>query len=315
MANYIWGHDRRYNDYGTYIRNYFGTRVQKISVSGGFTCPNRDGLKGKGGCTFCNNDSFIPGYSQPKLPVYEQIETGINFFKDKYPDMEYLAYFQSYTNTYDAMDKLKQLYEEALSHPKVIGLIVGTRPDCISDELIDYFAQLSKKTYLVVELGIESTNEETLKIINRGHTFKEAEEMIYKLTKKDIKIGTHLILGLPNESNEEMILHAQKLSSLPINYLKLHQLQYVKGSLLGKQYLKNPENYKVWTVDEYIDLVVNFIEQVSPTIVLERFASETPKHLQIAPKWGLKNFELVSKIEKQLLKKETFQGRLFKKLK
>lgn len=315
MANYIWGHDRRYNDYGTYIRNYFGTRVQKISVSGGFTCPNRDGLKGKGGCTFCNNDSFIPGYSQPKLPVYEQIETGINFFKDKYPDMEYLAYFQSYTNTYDAMDKLKQLYEEALSHPKVIGLIVGTRPDCISDELIDYFAQLSKKTYLVVELGIESTNEETLKIINRGHTFKEAEEMIYKLTKKDIKIGTHLILGLPYESNEEMILHAQKLSSLPINYLKLHQLQYVKGSLLGKQYLKNPENYKVWTVDEYIDLVVNFIEQVSPTIVLERFASETPKHLQIAPKWGLKNFELVSKIEKQLLKKETFQGRLFKKLK
>ncbi len=139
--------------------------------------------------------------------------------------------------------------------------------------------------------------------------------MIYKLAKKDIKIGTHLILGLPNESNEEMILHAQKLSSLPINYLKLHQLQYVKGSLLGKQYLKNPENYKVWTIDEYIDLVVNFIEQVSPTIVLERFASETPKHLQIAPKWGLKNFELVSKIEKQLLKKETFQGRLFKKLK
>lgn len=315
MANYIWGHDRRYNDYGTYIRNYFGTRVQKISVSGGFTCPNRDGLKGKGGCTFCNNDSFIPGYSQPKLPVYEQIETGINFFKDKYPDMEYLAYFQSYTNTYDEIDKLKRLYEEALSHPKVIGLIVGTRPDCISDELIDYFAELSKGTYLVVELGIESTNEETLKIINRGHTFKEAEEMIYKLAEKNIKIGTHLILGLPNESNEEMILHAKKLSSLPINYLKLHQLQYVKGSLLGKQYLKNPENYKVWTIDEYIDLVVNFIEQVSPTIVLERFASETPKHLQIAPKWGLKNFELVSKIEKHLLKKETFQGRLYKKLK
>ncbi len=306
---------RRYNDYSSYIRNHFSKRVQKISISGGFTCPNRDGLKGRGGCTFCNNDSFIPGYSQPKLPIYEQIETGVNFFKEKYPDMEYLAYFQSYTNTYDNIERLKKLYEEALSHPKVIGLIIGTRPDCISDELVEYFKELNSKTYLVIELGIESTNEETLKIINRGHTFKESKEMIFKLSEKNIKIGAHMILGLPGENSEEMLLHSKRLSALPINFLKLHQLQYVKGSKLGKEYLKNPEKFKVWTVDEYINLVIKFIEHTSPDIIIERFGGETPLHLQIAPKWGLKNFELVNKIEKELIKRETYQGRLFKNFK
>ena len=311
MTKYIWGHSRRYNDYSSYIRNHFGKRVQKISVSGGFTCPNRDGLKGRGGCTFCNNESFIPGYSEPTLPVKEQIQNGIDFFKEKYPEMEYLAYFQSYTNTYDEISKLKKLYEEALSHPKVIGLIIGTRPDCISVQLIKYFAELKERTYLVIEIGIESTNEKTLEIINRGHTYKEAEEMIIKLASHNITVGSHMILGLPGESDNDMLEHAERLSALPIDFLKLHQLQYVKGSQLGRDYLKNPTNFKVWKVDEYIDLVVKFIEIISPNIVLERFASETPKHLQIAPKWGLKNFELVSKIERELKNRDTYQGKLF----
>lgn len=311
MQKYPWGHTRRYNDYSNYLRNHFGNRVQKISIDGGFTCPNRDGSKGVGGCTFCNNDTFTSAYCEPILSIGNQITKGVDFFKKNYPGIKYLAYFQSYTNTYGELQHLKDLYEEALSHPEVVGLIVGTRPDCLSDDLLDYFEELNTRTYLTVELGIESTKDETLTKINRGHDFASSREMILELSKRNIRVGSHLILGLPGETREEMLMHASVLSELPINYLKIHQLQYVKGSILGRDFIRNPEQFKVLELEEYIELVIDFLELLRSDIILERFASETPRELQIAPRWGLKNFELVGKVEKRMDQRNTWQGRLY----
>lgn len=311
MHKYAWGHTRRYNDYSNYLRNHFGHRVQKISIDGGFTCPNRDGSKGVGGCTFCNNDTFKPAYCEPILSISDQVTKGVDFFKKNYTGIKYLAYFQSYTNTYGELQHLIDLYEEALSHPEVVGLIVGTRPDCLSDELLDYFEELNDRTYLTVELGIESTKDETLLKINRGHDFASSREMVLELSKRKIRVGSHLILGLLDETREEMLMHASILSELPINYLKIHQLQYVKGSILGRNFLRNPNQYKVLELEEYIELVIDFIELLRSDIILERFASETPRELQIAPSWGLKNFELVRKIEKRMDQRNTWQGRLY----
>lgn len=312
MHNFSWGHSRRYNDYSTHLRTLFGHRVQKISINGGFTCPNRDGTKGKSGCTFCNNKTFTPAYCQPTHTITEQIERGIDFFKDHYPNMQYLAYFQTYTNTYGNLQHLISTYEEALSHPKVIGLIIGTRPDCLPEALLDYFEALHPKTYLTIELGVESTNDTTLINIKRGHDFATTQAAALELSRRNIRSGAHLILGLPNESKEEMLNHALLLSQLPFNYLKIHQLQYVKGSVLGESYLKNPQKYKVLELTEYIDLVIDFMELLRPNIIIERFASESPKSLQIAPRWGLKNFELVRKVEKRMAERNTWQGRLYK---
>lgn len=311
MQIYPWGNARRYNDYSNYLRTHFGNRVQKISIDGGFTCPNRDGSKGFGGCTFCNNDTFKPAYCEPILSISDQVTKGVDFFKKNYPGIKHLAYFQSYTNTYGELQHLIDLYEEALSHPEVVGLIVGTRPDCLPNDLLDYFEALNDRTYLTVELGIESTKDETLLKINRGHDFAAAREAALQLSQRNIRVGAHLILGLPDETREEMLMHASVLSELPINYLKIHQLQYVKGSILGRDFLRNPEQYKVLELEEYIELVIDFLELLRPSIILERFASETPRELQIAPKWGLKNFELVIKIEKRMYQRDTWQGRLY----
>lgn len=311
MHKYPWGHSRRYNDYSSHLRTFFGQRVQKISIDGGFTCPNRDGSKGIGGCTFCNNDTFKPAYCDPILSISDQVTEGVDFFKRNYPGIKYLAYFQSYTNTYNKLEHLIDLYEEALSHPDVVGLIVGTRPDCLPSDLLDYFEELNTRSYLTVELGIESTKDETLLKINRGHDFASSRKAISDLSQRNIRIGAHLILGLPTETRQEMLMHATALSKLPINYLKIHQLQYVKGSLLGHNFLRNPENYKVLELEEYIELVIDFLELLRPEIILERFASETPRELQIAPQWGLKNFELVSRIERRMAERNSWQGRLY----
>lgn len=308
---YPWGHNNPFNDYSNFLRNKFNNRVQKLSLNVGFTCPNRDGSRGTGGCTFCNNKTFNPDYCEPGMSIANQLETGMSFFRTRYPDQLYLAYFQAYTNTYGPLDQLKQMYEEALNHPGIIGLVVGTRPDCLPDELIEYFAQLQKDYYVVVELGIESTNEETLKHVNRGHTFEETREAILKLNKVGLPIGGHLIMGLPGESNEVMLSHADVLSELPLNYLKLHQLQYVKGSALGRKYQADPDQFRVLDPDEYIELVIDFLERLNPSIVVERLASQAPYELLLAPRWGLKNFQIVEMVRKRMLAQDTWQGRLF----
>jgi len=303
---------KRYLDYTSFIKTTFGERVQKISLDIGFSCPNRDGLKGFGGCTYCNNDTFNPDYCEPQKPVKQQLEEGINFFGKKYKSQQYLAYFQAYTNTYSDFESLKKMYEEALNVPKVIGLVIGTRPDCISDEIIDYLSFLSKKYFILLEFGIESTLTHTLKKVNRCHTFEETKTAFKKCKNKGFLLGAHLILGLPGESKSDLLNHAKEISKLPINTLKIHHLQIVKQSVMAAQYKKHPEDFDLFTAEAYIDFITDFIGQLRPDIIIERFISEAPKDLLIAPNWGgLKNFEVVAKIDKKLTKKNTWQGKFY----
>lgn len=308
--NHPWGHEVPYNDYSRYSRQIFGRRVQKLSIAGGFTCPNRDGTRGRGGCTFCNNEAFNPYYCESGDTITRQIDRGIERFDAHYPDQIYLAYFQTYTNTYAPLAQLKASWQEALSHPRVSGLVVGTRPDCLPDELIDYFTSLQHEYHVVVELGIESTREETLIAINRGHTFDETREAIIKLNHAGLPVGGHLILGLPGESRADILEHARVLSSFPLTFLKLHQLQYVRGSKLGHEYLKSPESFKVLQMDEYIDLVIAFLELLPPSIVVERLSSEAPPNLLIAPAWGIKNHVFTHHVIDRMNQLKTWQGRL-----
>nr|WP_319398333.1 TIGR01212 family radical SAM protein [uncultured Carboxylicivirga sp.] len=308
---YQWGNNKRYNDYSSYIKNTFGERVQKLSVNAGFTCPNRDGTKGVGGCAFCNNSTFNPAYCGPEKSITEQLEQGISFFQPKYKTMQYLAYFQAYSNTYGETQELLKLYKEALDHPLVKGLVLGTRPDCISDDLLQHLAEWQKEYYIAIELGAESTLESTLVDINRGHTYAETVETTKRIDAYNIPVGIHLILGLPGESRLDILNHAKEISRLPANFLKLHQLQIVKGSAFAKKYRLNPESFNLYSAEDYIELVVDFIERMNPEIVLERFISQAPHDLLIAPRWGLKNFEFVAKVEKRLKERDTWQGKLF----
>jgi uncharacterized protein len=301
----------RYLNYNQVVKSEFSERIQKISINAGFTCPNRDGSKGIGGCTYCNNQTFSPEYCQSIKTVGQQIEEGIAFFHHKYQSQLYLAYFQSYTNTYDSIDKLKALYEEALSYPNVVGIVVGTRPDCVNNELLDYFAGLLTRYYVMIEYGVESTNDDTLAFINRGHDYACAESAIRKTAKRGIRTGAHIILGLPNESRETILCHADKLSELPLNCLKIHQLQLVRGTKMAQQYTEHPEWFHLYSADEYIDLAIDFLEKLNPKIAIERFVSQSPKELLIAPTWGLKNFEFTDKIEKQLKERDSWQGKFF----
>lgn len=302
---------KRYKEFGDFLNQHFPSKVQKISINAGFTCPNRDGSKAVGGCTYCNNQSFSPGYGGKQRTVTDQLQDGIAFFSHKYPEMKYIAYFQSYTNTYDSIDRLIELYEEALRYPDVVGIIIGTRPDCMPYELLDYFEKLSKRIFLMIEYGIESTLDSTLDFINRGHSYAESVEAIEKTASKDIYTGAHMILGLPGESREDILNHAKKLSELPLTTLKIHQLQLIKGTMMAKQHRENPEWFNLFEVDEYIDMCIDFAERLNPDFIIERFVSQSPKSLLIAPDWGLKNFEFTAKVLKRFAERETWQGRLY----
>lgn len=306
--------DKPYNDFGNFLKEKFPYKVQKISVNAGFTCPNRDGSKAVGGCTYCNNQSFSPGYGGNQKSVTLQLKEGIDFFSHKYPEMKYLAYFQSYTNTYDDTDKLIDLYEEALSYPDVVGLIIGTRPDCMPDELLDYFSKLKERTFLMIEYGLESTLDSTLQFINRGHTYAESKEAILKTAEKGIYTGAHIILGLPFESREIILSHADTLSKLPLTTLKIHQLQLIRGTVMARQYKEHPEWFQLFDVGTYIDLCIDFAERLNPDIIIERFVSQSPKTLLIAPDWGLKNFEFTAKVLKRFAERNSWQGKYYKNL-
>ncbi len=301
--------NKRYNDYSSFIKQRFSERVQKISLDTGFTCPNRDGTKGIGGCTYCNNNSFNPDYCKPNKSISQQLDEGIAIFSKKYKTQKYLAYFQAYTNTYADINLVKQLYNEALEHPKVIGLVIGTRPDCIIEDLIEFLSDLSKTYYISLEFGVESTLERTLKMVNRCHTYKETVEAYDLAKNKGLHLGAHMIIGLPGESKDDILNHAIELSKLPINTLKLHHLQIVKHTMMAKQFKDNPERFSLYSVDEYIDLICDFISLLRPDIIIERFISQSPYHLLIAPKWNLKNFEIVAKIDKKLEEKNLWQGK------
>ena len=301
-----------YNEFGTYLRQQFGGKVQKITIDAGFTCPNRDGKVGRGGCTFCNNQTFNPAYCHRNRSVAEQMKEGISFFAHKYPEMKYLAYFQAYTNTYGSLDVLKLRYNEALSVDGCVGLVIGTRPDCMPDDLLDYLADLGKKTFVLVEYGIESTNDVTLKRINRGHDYACAVDAVVRTAARGIPVGAHIILGLPGEGREELMQQAAKLSELPLTTLKLHQLQLIRGTRMAEEYALAPEEFSLFSVEDYIETVVDYVERLRPNMVLERFASQSPKELLIAPDWGLKNYELVEKIKRRMLERDTWQGKKYR---
>ena len=301
-----------YNEFTFFLKKYFSYKVQKISLNAGFTCPNRDGTKGLGGCTYCNNQTFNPEYCKTEKSVTRQLEEGKQFFAHKYPDMKYLAYFQAYTNTYGELEELKHKYEEALTVADVVGLVIGTRPDCMPDDLLDYLEELNKRIFVLIEYGIESTDDETLKRINRGHTFAQAEEAVVRTAQRGIPVGGHVILGLPGEEREALIRQAERLSRLPLTTLKLHQLQLIKGTRMASEYEKTPELFHLYSVDEYIDLVIDYIEHLRPDLVLERFVSQSPKELLIAPDWGVKNYEFTEKVKKRMRERNAWQGKYYK---
>ncbi len=301
-----------YNDFPSFFKKLFSQRVQKLSINSGFTCPNRDGTKSLNACSYCNNLSFRPFYCEPKKTITEQINEGIKFFSKKYPNKKYLAYFQSFTNTYADISILKEKYEEAISHKSIIGLVIGTRPDCVEDEILNYLSNLAKKYFISIEYGIESTKNETLKFINRCHTFEESKDTIMRTyRKKNIYIGAHLIIGLPNENEIDILNHAKEISKLPINFLKLHQLQIIKGTKIENQFRNNPEIFLKFSLESYINFLINFLEILNPYIIIERFVSQSPRNLLISPRWGLKNFEIIDKIKKKLKEKNTWQGKFF----
>lgn len=296
-----------YNDYGAWMRRQFPFRVQKISIDAGFSCPNRDGHISHGGCTFCDNRTFNPSYCQPSKSITEQITEGKEFFRHKYPNMKYLAYFQAFSNTYATLDTLQRRYEEALSAEDVVGIVIGTRPDCVSDEILNYLESLNQQTFMIVEYGIESVSDDTLRCVNRGHNFECSRRAIIETHNRGILTGAHIILGLPGESAEDNVRQADIISALPIDILKLHQLQIIRGTQLAAEYERQPFN--LYTADEYIDLCRRYIERLRPDMVLERFVSQSPKELLVAPKWGLKNYEFANRFVNYMKRMDSWQGK------
>jgi len=306
--------NKRYNSYNEYFKRTFGQRVQKVSIDAGFTCPNRDGTLGTGGCTYCNNDAFNPSYCQPQKSVATQIAEGIEFHKIRYRRaLKYLAYFQTYSNTYASVETLKDLYGQALAYPEIAGLVIGTRPDCIDDEKLEYFSQLAGEYYVIIEYGLESSNNETLKRINRGHTWEQTVTAINKTAKAGIKTGAHLIFGLPGESRETMLEQVELISQLPLTTIKFHQLQIVKDTLMARQFIENADQFHLFELEEYVSFIVKFIERLNPAFVIERFTGEVPPRFLVSKPWGqLRSDQVTIMIEQELERQDTWQGKYFK---
>jgi radical SAM protein (TIGR01212 family) len=306
---------KRYNSYSDYFKRVFGQRVQKVTLDAGFTCPNRDGTKGTGGCTYCNNDAFNPAYCKPELSITEQIAKGIEFHRVRYRRAEnFLAYFQAYSNTYAAISHLKKLYSEALAFPGVTGLVIGTRPDCIDTEILEFLSSLAKRYYIIVEYGIESCFDTSLELVNRGHSYRESAEAIEKTASYGIHTGAHLIFGLPGETREQTMSQADIISELPLDTIKFHQLQIIRGTKMAHDYAVDPKAFNLFTKDEYIDFVIGFIERLRPDIVIERFASEAHPRMQAGPNFGNIRSNILQKmIEEEMENRDTWQGKYGKR--
>jgi len=300
-----------YRKFQDFLNDYFENKIQKISLNAGFSCPNRDGNKGFGGCTYCNNQTFNPAYCKTEKSITLQLQEGIRFFSKKYPKMDYLAYFQAYTNTYGDLERLKFLYEEALQLSGVKGLVIGTRPDCMPEELLDYLEELARNHFILIEYGVESTKDETLKKINRGHDFACSADAIRRTAARGLPVGVHVILGLPGENHHDIMQHAERLNDLPIDTLKLHQLQIIRDTKLAAQIQIDPAMIHWYTAEEYADLVIDFLERLRPDIAVERFVSQSPKELLIAPDWGLKNYEFTHLVEKKMQIQHNYQGQKY----
>jgi radical SAM protein (TIGR01212 family) len=308
---YPWGTKRRFNAYADYFRKVFGERVQKLSVNAGFTCPNRDGTKGRGGCTFCDNRAFNPSYNEACKSVRQQLDEGIVFHKNRYRKVrKYLAYFQAYSNTYAPLEELKAIYQPAMEHPDVVGIVIGTRPDCVDHEKLDYFEQLAKERYLVIEYGIESIYDATLAAVNRGHTFEETRRAITETAARGINAGGHMIIGLPGETREQWLSSAEVLSGLPLHSIKFHQLQIIRGTVMERQYRADPGKFHFFEMEEYLQLMADIVEKLDPRIVVERIAGEVNPGTAAREGWGLRYDRVLSRFEEILEERNTWQGRL-----
>lgn len=303
--------NKRYNNYSEYIKKKYGERIQKVTVDAGFTCPNRDGTVASGGCSYCNNESFNPGYNSAAKSITQQIDEGVEFLKRRYGVKKFIVYFQPYSNTYASLDTLKKYYEEALRYPGVIGLTIGTRPDCINEEKLDYLKVLSESYDITIEYGLESISDETLKKINRGHDYQNYLNALELTEKRKLKTCTHIILGFPWEDKNHWMKTADELSQLPFHFLKIHQLHIVKDTVMGRQHIKNP--LKLLTHSEYIDVVTTFLERLNPEIIIQRLSGEAPLQVLIAPRWGKRYPEIVQDIDTEMEKRDTWQGKLYQK--
>ncbi len=310
---YLWNHNRRYNAFAPYFKELFGERVQKISVDAGFTCPNRDGTKGRGGCTYCNNNAFNPSYCHPEKPLEQQIKEGIAFHQVRYRRAnKYLVYFQPYSNTYAPLERLKELYTTALAQPGVIGLVIGTRPDCVDREKLHYLGELAKEHYITIEYGLESIYDTTLERINRQHTYEESVQAIRLSKEYGLHVGAHFIFGLPGESREMMMASVQEINKLSLDSIKFHQLQIVEDTTMAKDYALRPDDYDLFSFEEYIDFIIRFIEKLNPEFIIERFAGEVPPRYLAGPGWGLiRNDQINVTVEKELEQRNTWQGKFF----
>ncbi len=306
---------KRYNTAAGRYRRLYGERLQKLVIDAGFSCPNRDGTVGVGGCSYCDNAAFHPGYSTPGKSIVQQIDEGIEFHRGRYPKVtHYLAYFQAYSNTYASLEKLKALYGEALSHPSIVGLVIGTRPDCVDEAKLDYLAGLAEgddNPVIVVEYGIESCYDKTLRRINRGHDFKTARRAVEMTASRGIDVGAHFILGLPGETREMLLNQCETISSLPLTSVKFHQLQIVKGTRMEKEYAENPGEFLRLGLDEYLDLVIDILERLRPDLCIERVAGEVPPRFVRETPWGLiRNDGILKLLDRRLEERDTWQGRL-----
>jgi radical SAM protein (TIGR01212 family) len=312
-TDFIWGDNRRFNSYSNYFKKIFSERVQKVTIDAGFTCPNRDGTISKNGCIYCDNRAFNPSYCSPTKSIAQQIEEGIEFHKNRYRRAnKYLAYFQAFSNTYAPLSALKEIYQQALENENIIGLVIGTRPDCIDDEKLEYFSKLSKKYYIIIEYGVESCNNKTLQLINRGHNFEQAVEAIEKTHQAGIKTGAHFIFGLPSETQSEWMQWSNIISKLPLDTIKFHQLQIIKNTALAVMYNDNPSAFHTFTIDEYIDFICCFLSYLNPHFVVERFAGEVPPRFLNHSAWGLiRNYQILNAVEQKLEEKKIYQGMLW----
>lgn len=308
-----WGTQKRYNAYSDHYIKLFGERLQKLSIDAGFSCPNRDGTVGINGCTFCDNNAFNPSYCSPEKSITKQIEEGIEFHAKRYRHAgKFLAYFQAFSNTYLPLEKLKTKYEEALKCTGIVGLVIGTRPDCVDEKKLDYLAELAEDFHIVIEYGVESCYNKTLKKINRGHTFEQSLGAIEMTAARGVQTGIHLVFGLPGESREEQLNEAEIISHLPIQSVKFHQLQIIKDTEIAKQYEKHPEEFSLFTLPDYIEFIIDLAERLNPEIIIERFTGEVPPRFLTVQNWELlRNDQIIHRIEKRMEERNTWQGRLF----
>lgn len=309
-----WGDTRRFNSYNAYFTKQFGSRVQKISIDAGFSCPNRDGKISTGGCTFCSNDAFNPSYCRPEKTIRQQIEEGIEFHKRRYRRAnQYLAYFQPYSNTYKPLDELKKIYGQALEISEIAGIVIGTRPDLIDEDILQYLAEIQKTHYVIVEYGIESVYDATLRHVNRGHDFATAKRAVELTAAYNLPCGGHFIFGLPGETKPMMLDAADIISQLPLTTVKFHQLQIFKNTTMADEYLQHKEAFHLFELEEYIDFVIDFTERLNPNIVIERFAGEVPPRYLLSEPWmKLRYDEVLTRIEKRMEERDTWQGKSYK---